>query len=124
MFSPAPKIKLAQRTLGALRVARSFLLLEDDYDVDWEVDQDERTRVPHPHRAALRGGCAPRRVGQVPARPQACLSPISHHGVEHQRVCLRRTESPWAAPCADGPEDVGAGLSPEHELPRSASCSD
>ncbi len=24
-----------------LSLARSFLLLEDDYDVDWEVNQDE-----------------------------------------------------------------------------------
>src|ERR1700729_622061 len=56
MFSPAPTSKLAQRTLGALRVARSFLLLEDDYAVDWEVGQEERARVSHPHRAALRGG--------------------------------------------------------------------
>jgi hypothetical protein len=76
MFSPAPTSKLAQRALGALRVARSFLLLEDDYDVDWEVDQDERTHVPHPHRAPLRGGSASRRAGQPPTRPQVCLSPL------------------------------------------------
>jgi hypothetical protein len=68
MFPSTPKNKLAQRALGALRVARSFLLLEDDYEVDWEVGQDERTAVPHPHRAPLRGGCAPRRAGLVPAR--------------------------------------------------------
>lgn len=85
MFSPAHTSKLAQRALGALRVARSFLLLEDDYSVDWEVDQDERTRVSHPHRAPLRGGCAQRRAGQLPARPQACLSPVggTHHCVSH-----------------------------------------
>ncbi len=77
MFPPTPKNKLAQRALGALRVARSFLLLEDDYEVDWEVGQDERTAVPHPHRAPLRGGCAQRRAGLVPARPQACLSPVA-----------------------------------------------
>jgi hypothetical protein len=76
MFCSTPQTKLAQRALGALRVARSFLLLEDDYEVDWEVGQDERTRVSHPHRAPLRGGCAQRRAGHVPARPQACLSPL------------------------------------------------
>ena len=41
MFPSAKNSKLAQRTLGALRLTRSFLLLEDDYDVDWEVDWDE-----------------------------------------------------------------------------------
>ena len=53
-----------------LRLARSFLLLEDDYDVDWEVDQDEPARDA-PHRAPLRGGC-----GAPPAsrdRADACL---------------------------------------------------
>ncbi|HEY4812078.1 MAG TPA: hypothetical protein VIH71_13575 [Solirubrobacteraceae bacterium] len=124
MFSPAPKTKLAQRTLGALRVARSFLMLEDDYDVDWEVDQDERTRVPHPHRAALRGGYAQRRVGQVPARPQACLCPMSRGDLRHQRVCLRRSEWPASAPCADGSESGSSGLTHEHRLPRSATSSE
>ena len=32
-------------SLGALRLTRSFLLLEDDYDVDWEVDRDEPRRA-------------------------------------------------------------------------------
>ena len=44
------------------RLTRSFLLLEDDYDVDWEVDQDELGRGDHPHRAATaRRGAADRR---------------------------------------------------------------
>jgi hypothetical protein len=119
MFSRAPKTKLAQRALGALRVARSFLLLEDDYDVDWEVDQDELTRVPHPHRAALRGGCAQGRVGQVPARPQACLSPIGRTDIEHQRVCLRRTKSLGVSPCDTGASHT-ARLDREQQLPPSA----
>jgi hypothetical protein len=92
MFPPAPKTKLAQRALGALRVARSFLLLEDDYEVDWEVGQDERTRVSHPHRAPLRGGCAQRRVGLVPARPQACLSPLAFSGTVPNGARSRRAE--------------------------------
>jgi len=41
MFASVKHSSLAQRTLGALRLTRSFLLLEDDYDVDWEVDLDE-----------------------------------------------------------------------------------
>jgi hypothetical protein len=98
MFSPAPTSKLAQRTLGALRVARSFLLLEDDYAVDWEVGQVERARVPHPHRAALRGGCAPRRAGQLPARPQACLSPIVGPAYALHGARKRKTEEAWTCP--------------------------
>jgi hypothetical protein len=76
MFPTANKPKLAQRALDALRVARSFLLLEDDYDVDWEVDQDEPNRVPHPHRAPLRGRVYERRAGQVAAAKHLCLSPL------------------------------------------------
>jgi hypothetical protein len=55
MFATATTSKLARRTLYALRLTRSFLLLEDDYDVDWEVDPDEPRAHDHPHRAALRG---------------------------------------------------------------------
>jgi hypothetical protein len=76
MFPPANKPKLAQRALDAARVARSFLLLEDDYDVDWEVDQDEPTRVPHPHRAPLRGRVYERRAGEVALASQLCLCPV------------------------------------------------
>jgi hypothetical protein len=93
MFPPPPKNKLAQRALGALRVARSFLLLEDDYEVDWEVGQDERTAVPHPHRAPLRGGCAQRRAGLVPARPQACLSPVGRDLYASHAARARRAEN-------------------------------
>jgi hypothetical protein len=38
MFASTKNSSLAQRTLGTLRLTRSFLMLEDDYDVDWEVD--------------------------------------------------------------------------------------
>ena len=51
MFSPTRTSALAQRALGALRLTRSFLLLEDDYDVDWEVDPDEH------FRRRIRTGC-------------------------------------------------------------------
>ena len=74
---------LAQRTLGALRLTRSFLLLEDDYDVDWEVDRDETPTQTHPHRVPLRGpgrrsrrSASPRRHGQFVAAKHICLSPI------------------------------------------------
>jgi hypothetical protein len=88
MFPPAARSKLAQRALGAVRVARSFLLLEDAHEVDWEVGQDEPGHATHPHRAPLRGGCAQRRAGQVPARPQACLCPVGRPQWETDRVRL------------------------------------
>ncbi len=82
MFAKATTSKLAQRTLGALRLTHSFLLLEDDYDVDWEVDRDEELTQSHPHRMALRGparhlrSLPSRRKGAIPSRQQPCISPI------------------------------------------------
>lgn len=88
MFAKATTSKLAQRTLGALRLTHSFLTLEDDYDVDWEVDRDEELTQSHPHRMPLRGparhlrSLPSRRKGAIPARQQPCLSPIGP-GPEH-----------------------------------------
>ncbi len=82
MFAKAKTSKLAQRTLGALRLTHSFLLLEDDYHVDWEVDRDEELAQTHPHRDALRGPgrrsrrIGPRRGGEPAAATQACISPV------------------------------------------------
>jgi hypothetical protein len=83
MFASATGSALAQRTLGALRLTRSFLMLEDDYDVDWEVDLDEPlAQKTHPHRAWLRGPgsrsrrLAARRGGQQAPAWQHCLSPV------------------------------------------------
>ena len=94
MFSRHPTSQLAQRALGALRVARSFLLLEDDYDVDWEVGQDEpRHGTASASSAAARRACAQRRAGQLPAPPQACLSPVGarepRHSTRHGRDAPR-----------------------------------
>src|ERR1700691_2134063 len=75
---PSANSSLARRALDALRLTRSFLTLEDDYAVDWEVDRDEPAReAPHPHRAPLRGGFVPRRPGEPVLRPQVCLSRIA-----------------------------------------------
>jgi hypothetical protein len=93
MFPPHSTSKLAQRALGALRVAGSFLLLEDDYDVDWEVGQDEPARVSHPHRAPPRQGCAERRAGQPPARSQACLSPVGRAAQARHHARKRRADA-------------------------------
>ena len=72
---------LGQRALDALRLTRSFLLLEDDYDVDWEVDREERRRGVHPHRVPLpgrvrRGGLGPRRPGEPARAAELCLCPV------------------------------------------------
>jgi hypothetical protein len=75
---PSSNPSLARRALGALRLTRSFLLLEDDYDVDWEVDWNEPSgETAHPHRAPLRGGFVRRRPGELATAPQLCLSPIA-----------------------------------------------
>jgi hypothetical protein len=97
MFRAQPISKLTQRALGALRTASSFLLLEDDYDVDWEVGQDQLGHVSHPHRAPLRAGFARRRPGQPPAPAQACLSPVAsaehaHHGARARRADARASD--------------------------------
>jgi hypothetical protein len=76
MFSPDPTSPPVRRALSALRLARSFLLLEDDYQVDWEVDGNDAAVEPHPHRVPLRGRRIARRAGQPAAAPQVCLCPI------------------------------------------------
>ncbi len=93
MFASTKNFALAQRTLGALRLTRSFLLLEDDYDVDWEVDLDEPLTQPtHPHRASLRGPgsrsrrLAKRRPGQSEATRHHCLSPIGKPAIDQLEV--------------------------------------
>jgi len=81
MFRSSRTSTLAQRALGALRLTRSFLLLEDDQDVDWEVDWDEQSRADHPHRAPLRRRFAAerharRRPGQPEPVAHVCLCPV------------------------------------------------
>jgi hypothetical protein len=81
MFPKANASTLTQRTLAGLRLCRSFLMLEDDDAVDWEVGWTERAELAeHPHRAALRErrtrGHEPRRPGQPSPAVQVCTSPI------------------------------------------------
>jgi hypothetical protein len=96
MFAKATTSKLAQRTLGALRLTHSFLLLEDDYDVDWEVDRDEELTQSHPHRVPLRGparrprNTPDRRMGEVPSRRQPCLSPVGPTAERGREGRMRR----------------------------------
>jgi hypothetical protein len=98
MFPSQDTPPLARRLLGGLRLIRSFLLLEDDYDVDWEVDRDELEMVgrdlreeaweeseeDHPHRFALRIRLGSRRPGVPAPREQVCLCPLPSR--------VRRTE--------------------------------
>jgi len=49
---------LAQRALDALWRTRSFLLLEDDHEVDWEVDENEPFSCAAMRRTPLRGVAA------------------------------------------------------------------
>ena len=76
---PSANSSLARRALDALRLTRSFLTLEDDYAVDWEVDNRDEPygETPHPHRAPLRGRSVRRRRGQPATAPQLCLSPVT-----------------------------------------------
>jgi hypothetical protein len=107
MFAQASS-KLAQRTFGALRLTRSFLLLEDDYHVDWEVDHDEPLTQKHPHRASLRGpasrsrNASDRRPGEADSAPTICLSPVDRpattrleasHGAAPERRHARHERS-------------------------------
>jgi hypothetical protein len=85
MFSSLRTSPLAQRSLGALDLARSFLLLEDDNGVDWEVDRNEPSAPIHPHRAPLRSGLRPRRPGALPRQRQDCISPTSYGRPAHVR---------------------------------------
>jgi hypothetical protein len=78
MFSSLRTSPLAQRTLGALDLARSFLMLEDDDGVDWEVDRNEPDTPVHPHRAPLRRGFRARRAGAIAPPGQECISPTSY----------------------------------------------
>jgi hypothetical protein len=95
---PSAKTSLTQRALDALRLTRSFLTLEDDYSVDWEVDWDEPSgEAAHPHRVPLRGGFASRRPGEPAGSPQLCLSPISPANAP-SRARLRRSAEMLSEP--------------------------
>jgi hypothetical protein len=87
---------LAQRALAAAELIRSFLLLEDDYRVDWEVDRHDETEDVQATRAALhrrelKRPQRSRRPGESRAAVQLCLSPVGHSG-RHERVRPRIAE--------------------------------
>lgn len=93
MFCGQRKSAIGQRALGALRLARAFLTLEDDTPVDWEVDEwGAPAAQEHPHRAPLRRPSPRRRPGAVPPAPALCISPVS--GAPRRRVELDRPAHP------------------------------
>ena len=100
MFPPSAKSKLAQRALEAARLARSFLLLEDDDRVDWEVGQDEPRAPMHPHRAALRSGSGQRRPGAPAPACHVCLTPVQRRGTLPARARTRRERADGGPACA------------------------
>jgi hypothetical protein len=99
-YAPTAKPEQVVRRLSsALLSIRSFLLLEDDYVRDWEVDRDERGAFAggdtsghspvalrpelggpggdgHPHRVALQSRLGHRRPGAVPGTELVCVSPV------------------------------------------------
>src|SRR5207245_4086281 len=80
MFPSLRTFALAQRALAAFRLTGSFLLLEDDDRVDWEVDGSEPAGA-RPDRAPLRERIAAsrltvRRAGQPVRAAQVCVSPV------------------------------------------------
>jgi len=104
MFSSLRTSPLAQRALGALDLARSFLMLEDDYDVDWEVDWNEPSVPVHPHRVPLRRRSDSRRAGQPAHADHRCLSPTSDGQPARQGIAGAPRETPVLARRGTYPE--------------------
>src|SRR5437763_5667944 len=80
MFPSVRTSALAQRALDALWRTRSFLLLEDDHEVDWEVDENEPFACAAMRRTPLRGVAARTSGGRRPGRPapapQVCTAAL------------------------------------------------
>lgn len=106
MFSSLRRSSLAQRAFGALDLARSFLLLEDDYEVDWEVDENEPTSPVHPHRTPLSTSVR-RRPGSIVAVRHVCLSPIENGQPVRQGIARAPREGPVPARRGSRAERVG-----------------
>jgi hypothetical protein len=75
--------------LGVARLTRSFLLLEDDYHVDWEVDRNEPAEAFHPHRVALRRRTRAGRPGRPPEPRHECMCPVNRAGSADSKRAAR-----------------------------------
>ena len=104
MFSSLRTSPLAQRALGALDLARSFLMLEDDYDVDWEVDWNEPSVPVHPHRVPLRRRFDGRRPGRTVPTDHVCLTPTFTGQPARQGIARAPREMPVLARRGTYPE--------------------
>ncbi len=104
MFSSLRTSPLAQRALGALDLARSFLMLEDDIAVDWEVDRDEPTQPVHPHRVPLRRRSEARRPGLPAPVYHVCLTPTFNGQPARQGIARAPREFPVLARRGPYPE--------------------
>jgi hypothetical protein len=136
MFPRKPSSPLVRGARGALSLARSFLLLEDDYDVDWEVDRYELGRgaaraaaariAAEPHvRADACGRAGTRREPQVRGqadaphphrRPPRAPAVVRRAGqpsaVEHLCLCPVR-RAPATTPGRARPQRLGASIAAE-----------
>lgn len=129
MFPSADTPPLARRFFRTLAVIRSFLLLEDDYEIDWEVDRDEPIEPPscgsrsstgievdhakHSHRRALRSRLGERRPGAGTPREQVCLCPLPPRGDREReagRASARFEDHDGHGTCGDCPVVVVAGV--------------
>jgi len=131
MFSSLRTSPIAQRTLGALDLARSFLLLEDDALVDWEVDRNGHSQPVHPHRAPLRTRRPARRPGSPEPVAHECISPTfygrplaqgGNAGAEHRdRIPVRRG---WHAGRTETrtPHSGGQAACRRHTRPAGSDC--
>ena len=129
MFCSSRKPEAPRRLVRTLQLVRSFLLLEDDYDVDWEVDQDElaeraeslrwigedpegqddsREGSVHPHRRALQSQLGARRPGIVACREQVCLCPVG----ERASAGVSRGSFSLEISCAALPRGAGSSRNP------------
>lgn len=74
--------RIGDRMRDAADVALAMLLLEDEYDVDWQLPEEFETAAsasgPGRRRTGRRSRAAVhrRRPGTVAAKPQPCLSPV------------------------------------------------
>lgn len=106
MFPPTnTPLRPAPRLVSALRLIRSFLLLEDDYG-DWEVGQDE-----HPHRMVARAQRRDRRPGAIETREQVCACPLAPLAGRSARTEGRRALRPTAGSERRSPVGGSRGIS-------------
>ena len=83
-----------------LAAAQALLIVENDTDVDWEVDQDALATT-HPHRERLQAAWRAqhrRRPGAMPAPAQICLSPVAERtGHRQSPATMRVYDGPASA---------------------------